>query len=53
MEESFASGNRVVGGSKGMNIMVVHWVFIIELSRVGREPIGSFGEKPRANRLVM
>ena len=27
-------GSRVVGGSKRMNIMVVHWVFILEWSRV-------------------
>ena len=46
-------GSKVVGGSKRMNIMVVHWVFILEWSRVGREPIGSFGEKPRASRLVL
>ena len=27
-------GIRLVGGSKRMNIMVVHWVFIPEWSRV-------------------
>ena len=27
-------GIRLVGGSKLMNIMVVHWVFITEWSRV-------------------
>ena len=54
MEESFPTrGSRVVCGSNRMNIMVVHWVFILELSRVGRKPIGSFGEKPRASRLVL
>ena len=36
-----------------MNIMVVHWVFILEMSRVGPEPIGSFREKPRSSRLVL
>ena len=46
-------GSKVVGGSKRMNIMAVRWVFILELSSVGREPIGSFGEKPRVGRLAL
>ena len=46
-------GSRVGDGSKRMNFMVVHWVFILELSRAGREPIGSFGEKPRVNSLAL
>ena len=27
-------GSRVVGGSKRMNIIVVHWVFLLEWSSV-------------------
>ena len=46
-------GCRVVDGSKGMNIMAVHWVFILEWLRVGREPIGSFGDKLGASRLAL
>ena len=33
-EESFASGSRLVNGSRRMTIMVVHRVFIFEWSRV-------------------
>ena len=36
-----------------MNIMAVRWIFILEWSQVGREPIGSFGEKPRVSRLAL
>ena len=46
-------GSRVVVGNKRMNIMVVHWVIILEFSRVGREPIRSFGEKPRVGKLAL
>ena len=45
--------SKVVGGSKRMNIMAVRWVFILELSRVGREPKRSFGEKPRVSSLAL
>ena len=34
MEESFASGKLVVDGSKRMNIMAVHWVFILDPSKM-------------------
>ena len=46
-------GRRVVGCSKRMNHMALHWVLILVWSHVGGEPIGSFGEKPRASRLVL
>ena len=34
MEESFASGKLVVDSSKRMNIMAVHWVFILDTSKM-------------------
>ena len=34
VEESFASGKLVVDGSKWMNIMAVHWVFILDPSKM-------------------
>ena len=46
-------GIRVVDGSKRVNIMAVHWVFILVWSRAEREPIGSFGEKLRASRSAL
>ena len=46
-------GDSVVDGSKQVNIMAVHWVFILVWSRVEREPIGSFGEKLRGSRLAL
>ena len=49
-------GSRVVVGSKRMNIMVVRWAFTLEwphFFQSWREPIGSFGEKSRASRLVL
>ena len=45
--------SRVVEGSKRMNIMVVHWVFILKWSRVEREPIESFAEELGASRLAL
>ena len=57
MEESFASGKLVVDGSKRMNIMAVHWVYIYSIlprwPPFKREPIKSFGENWRAGRLVL
>ena len=44
-------GNRI---ENGMNAMAVRRLFILEFSRwppLQREPIGSFGEKPRASKL--
>ena len=34
VEESFASGKLVVDSSKRMNIMAVHWVFILDPSKM-------------------
>ena len=34
VEESFASGKLVVDGSQRMNIMAVHWVFILDTSKM-------------------
>ena len=34
MEESFASGKLVVDDGKRMNIMAVHWVFILDFSKM-------------------
>ena len=34
MEESFASGKLVVDSSQRMNIMAVHWVFILDPSKM-------------------
>ena len=45
MEESFASGKLVVDGSKWMNIMAVHWVFLLDFSKMA-------AVWARANRIV-
>ena len=46
-------GSRVVDGSKRVNIMAVHWVFILVWSGAEREPVRSFGEKLRASRSAL
>ena len=34
VEEGFASGKLVVDGSQRVNIMAVHWVFILDPSKM-------------------
>ena len=50
-------GTRLVGGSKRMNIMVMHWVFTPEWSRVlsvlCERQFDQLVRKPRASRLAL
>ena len=45
VEESFASGKLVVDSSKRMNIMAVHWVFILDIFKMA-------AVWARANRII-